>query len=138
MTGTPRSTTDAPIKCSNYYQIFNFDGSFLHESKSRSATPQLHEVMNQEHPERVQLTVRAEDSQEVFEIIAELKIVRIQDHRYERNDTQSRQRNLKDARKNKKFLGHLKQYQSQSQRNKAEEEEAMTENVPGTPINQWG
>ena len=137
MTGTPQSTTDTLPNCRNYYQIFNFDGSFLHESKSRSASPQLYEVMSQEHPERVQLTVRAEDSQEVFEVIAELKIVRIQDHRYERDDNQSRQRNLKDARKNKKFLGHLTKYQPQSQRKKAEEE-PKAEEVLGTPINQWG
>lgn len=138
MTGTPCYTTDNHPSCRNYYQIFHFDGSFLHESKTLSATPQLHEVMNQECPQRVQLTVRAEDSHELFEVIAELKIVRIQNHRYERDDDKARQRNLKDARKNKKFLGHLTQYQSESQRKKQKPAEPQVQEALPAPINQWG
>lgn len=98
------------------YEVFEFEGQFCHESKHSSATPQLMEVLggigNDSEPERVMVRIRAVDSEQTFTAFVELKMIRIEDHEYKRSNDERKKWNRKDAKKNKKFLGHLPQYQN--------------------------
>ena len=58
-------------------------------------------------PERVMVLCRSEDTGETFKAFVEMKIVSLEDHCYQSPDRESVKRNTKDAKKNKKFLGHL-------------------------------
>ena len=53
------------------------------------------------------LLCRSEDTGETFKAFVEMKIVSLEDHCYKSPDRESIKRNTKDAKKNKKFLGHL-------------------------------
>ena len=89
------------------YPVFNFDGVFCHESLHHSSTAQLLEVMNANRPEQIQIKVTAQDTGETFEAVAELVIIRVEDHRYQRTDTEGNKRNRKDAKKSQKLIAHL-------------------------------
>ena len=93
-----------------YYEVFHFEGSFCHESKHSSSTPKLMEVLGgigDSDPERVMVLCRSEDTGETFKAFVEMKIVSLEEHCYQSPDRESVKRNTKDAKKNKKFLGHL-------------------------------
>ena len=119
------------------YEVFEFEGQFCHESKHSSATPQLMEVLggigNDSEPERVMVRIRAVDSEQTFTAFVELKMIRIEDHDYERSNDERKKWNRKDAKKNKKFLGHLPQYQNMSK----EKKPAAKPRRLNTPSNQW-
>jgi len=89
------------------YPVFNFDGVFCHESKHHSSTAQLLEVMDANRPEQIQIKVTAQDTGETFEAVAELVIIRVEDHRYQRTDAEGDKRNRKDAKKSQKLIAHL-------------------------------
>lgn len=118
MPGTYEDTPNLKYKDFNrgasHYEIFEFTGRFCHESKHSSATPQLAEVLGSMNdcstPERIMVEVRAREAEQTFTAFVELKLIRFEDHYYERTDDESEERNRKDAKKNQKFLGHLQQY----------------------------
>ena len=90
--------------------LFHFEGSFCHESKHSSSTPKLMEVLGgigESAPERIMIVCKSEDTGETFKAFVEMKIVSLEDHCYQSPDRESVKRNTKDAKKNKKFLGHL-------------------------------
>lgn len=120
------------------YEIFEFEGEFCHESKHSSATPQLMEVLGamgqNSEPERIMVRIRAVDSQETFAAFVELKMIRLEDHHYERSDDERKKWNRKDAKKNKKFLGHLSKYQNMPVERKPPAKPRRT----NVPINEWG
>lgn len=98
------------IRGSQHYEVFHFEGFFCHESKHGSTTPKLMEVLGgigDSPPERVMVSCRSEDTGETFKAFVEMKIVSLEDHCYQSPDRESVKRNAKDAKKNKKFLGHL-------------------------------
>ena len=98
------------IRGAQHYEVFHFEGSFCHESKHSSSTPKLMEVLGgigESDPERVMVLCRSEDTGETFKAFVEMKIVSLEEHRYQGTDRESIKRNTKDAKKNKKFLGHL-------------------------------
>ena len=93
-----------------HYEVFNFEGSFCHESKHSSSTPRLMEVLGgigESDPERIMIVCRSEDTGETFKAFVEMKIVSLEEHCYQSTDRESVKRNAKDAKKNEKFLGHL-------------------------------
>jgi len=91
-----------------YYQRFKFnaanpeiEGNFMHETQRISATPQLLEALEENE---LQFTVHAQDSDEVFEIIAKLEFIRLQKHHYQRGNSETNKWNAKDAKKNEKLF----------------------------------
>ena len=115
----PNDVPEKETRYKNNYEIFDFRGKFMHESRHMSATPQLMEVLGEEgdvSPQRIMITCRAVDAQEVFTAFVELKLISIKDHYYERTDDESEKRNRKDAKKNEKFLGHLPQHPKKRKR----------------------
>ena len=91
-----------------YYQRFKFnaanpeiEGNFMHETQRISATPQLLEALEEND---MQFTVHAQDSDEVFVIVAKLKFVRLQEHHYARSNSETDKWNAKDAKKNEKLF----------------------------------
>ena len=89
------------------YPVFNFNGVFCHESKHFSSTAQLLEVMDAQNPEQIQIKITAQDTGETFDAVAELVIIRVEDHRYQRTDAEGDKRNRKDAKKSQKLIAHL-------------------------------
>mgnify|MGYP006246389751 FL=1 len=101
----PNSSSTKANLMGYYYQRFKFnavtpeiEGNFMHETQWISATPQLLEALEDNE---LQFTVHAQDSEEVFEIVAKLEFVRLQNHYYQRSSAESDKWNAKDAKKNK-------------------------------------
>lgn len=122
-----------------HYEVFEFEGQFCHESKNSSTTPQLMEVLGgmgeTSVPERVQVTFRSLETKQTFTAFVEMKLIRIEDHRYHRTDDKGQKRNRKDAKKNKRFLGHLDQYKNMPRPERKPPAKPRRTNIP---INEWG
>ena len=120
-----------------YYEVFHFEGSFCHESKHSSSTPKLMEVLGgigESDPERVMVLCRSEDTGETFKAFVEMKIVSLEEHCYQSPDRESVKRNTKDAKKNKKFLGHLPNHKPKRKPKKPTAKPRRLQ----VPINKWG
>jgi len=123
-----------------HYEVFEFEGQFCHESKHTSATPQLMEVLGgigeSSEPERVMVTFRALEAKQTFTAFVELKVIRLEDHQYHHSDDESDQWNRKDAKKNKKFLGHLEKYKNQPKTKKPPAKPARLQRL-SEPVSEW-
>ena len=50
-------------------------------------------------PERIMVEVRAREAEQTFTAFVELKLIRFEDHYYERTDDESEERNRKDTKR---------------------------------------
>jgi hypothetical protein len=86
------------------YEVFKFVGHFCHESLHHSATPQLLEVLHRNDPEQIQVKIETEDAGETFDAVVEMKLIRVEEHRYQRPDSERNERDRKYARQSKKLI----------------------------------
>ena len=95
------------------YEVFSFVGHFCHESQHHSATPQLLEVLHKVDPEQIQMRITAQDAGETFDAIVEMKLIRVEGHRYKRPKSERSERDKRYAKKSEKLIAQyaLNQFQ---------------------------